>query len=157
MDITDNLTATEIELFAKSLSESARDGHFVDMFSNKSLSLKYLNEVSTRGLVPEYGNAKGLLFAFKENNECVCFALVCTSIIPLADAELLFFVVPKIHRNKGNAKKSMRLLLSELKGSSLIARCMPKSTFMIDLLVKTGFSKINLGKSKNINLIYKNG
>lgn len=157
MEISDNLLTKEIELFAKCLSESARDGHFYKTFSDRLFTLDYLKQISANQVIPAYGSQRGVLFVFRENGECVCFALVCSSIFPQADAELLFFLVPKTHRKRGYGKKAMHLILAELQGKTLLARCMPKSTFMVELLTKVGFIRIDIGSSTNINLIHKNG
>lgn len=156
MDISDRLTNQEIEIFAKLLAKDSRDGHYAKEFNNADLNCNYLFKVHEELVVPNYGQ-KGILLVFHEKDRPVCFSLVCTSFIPQYKSEILFFSVPKQERRKGYGKKSIELLLEEIKGKSVIARCMPKSTYMVQLLNKCGFIQVDLGKSNNINLAHLNG
>ena len=156
MDISDRLTNQEIEMFAKLLAEGSRDGHYAKEFSNPDANFNYLTKVHEDLIVPNYGQ-KGILLVFHEKDKPVCFSLVCTSFIPQFKSEILFFSVPKNERRKGYGKKSIELILEEIRGQSVIARCMPRSTHMVKLLSKCGFGQVDLGESTNINLVHQNG
>jgi RimJ/RimL family protein N-acetyltransferase len=156
MDISDRLTNQEIEMFAKLLAEGSRDGHFAKEFSNADSNYNYLLKVHEDLIVPNYGQ-RGFLLVFREKDNPVCFSLVCSSFLSQFNSEILFFSVLKEERRKGYGKKAIELILEEIKGQSVIARCMPKSTYMIQLLGKCGFTKVNFKKSSNINLAHQNG
>jgi len=156
MDINDKLTNQEIEMFAKLLAEGSKDGHYAKEFNNADSNYNYLLKVHEDLVVPNYGQS-GLLLVFREKDKPVCFSLVCSSFISQFKSEILFFSVPKEERRKGYGKKAIELILEEIKGQSVIARCMPKSTYMVQILSKCGFTKVDLGKTSNINLAHQNG
>lgn len=157
MDISDRLSEQELDAFASILLDGGRDGHYSKEFCNISFCRNYLGRVHNNLIVLNYDERQGLLMVFRVNGNAVCFSLMCSSPFPQFDAEILLFSVAKDQRRKGHGKMAIKLLLGEAQGKRVIARCMPKSTHMVQLLRNCGFVQIDMGKSKNINLAYLNG
>ncbi|PCF95620.1 GNAT family N-acetyltransferase [Vreelandella nigrificans] len=156
MEITDFPTDQEIKVFSQLLADGARDGHYAKEHLSSDFNQEYLSSIQKNQNIPGYPT-KGLIFIFKENNQPVCFSVVCGSQFANYTAEILMFSVPKPQRRKGYAKEALKIIIEEVQGQNIIARCMPRSTHMFKALEASGFSRVDIGPSSNVNYGYING
>lgn len=156
MEISEYLLKEEIKLFAKQLVKDTSEKHFAQQHANLQYNINFIESVAKNNAIPNYP-ATGTALVFKVDEQPVAFAIICSSVVPQFGSELLFFTTLSEHRRKGYASKSIQLIRSEVKGISILARCMPSSKPMINLLKKSGFSDVKLPRSKNTNLMHPNG
>lgn len=155
MVISDNITKEELDIFASLLKQDSAKGHYDKQFTDLAFNKNYLTHISNTSEIIGYPGS-ALILVFRENNNPVCFAVVCSSFVPEFDSEILFFSTLSHRRKRGFGEAAIKLILEEVKGKSVLARCIPKSKAMIRLLNRSGFNQITLGSSKNINFVHQN-
>jgi hypothetical protein len=155
VEISDNVTNDEIEVFASLIKQDSIKGHYDKQFSDLTFCKKYLFHIKQTSQILGYPST-GLILVFRVDHKAVSFAVVCSSFVSEFDSEILFFSTLSQHRKQGSGKAAIELILEEVKGKSVLARCVPKSKAMCRLLNRRGFNQITLGNSKNVNFVHKN-
>jgi len=155
VEISDNITNDEIDVFASLIKQDSIKGHYDKQFSDLVFCKKYLSHINKTSQILGYPSS-GLILVFRVDNKAVSFAVVCSSFVPEYDSEILFFSTLSQHRKQGSGETAIGLILEEVKGKSVLARCIPKSKAMCRLLNRRGFSEVTLGNSKNVNFVHKN-
>lgn len=155
MEISDRPTKEEIDIMSSLIKQDSMKGHYDKSFTELSFCQSYFSHIDKTCQIPGYPGS-GLLMVFRENDKAVCFSVVCSSPLPEFDCEILFFSTLSQHRRKGFGQAAIRLILEEVKGKSVIARCLPKSKAMAQLLNETGFKRFQFGESINLNFVHQN-
>lgn len=154
LEISDSPTPQEIHTFARLLSEGARGRHYAKQHEDVEFNRTYLSSIHESSEIPYY-ESKGYILTFRESGQTVGFSVVCGCPFPQFDFEILLFSVPKKMQRHGYGYEAIKLILSEVSGKSVLARCMPKSTYMVKLLEKAKFKEVDIGTSSNINYVFR--
>jgi hypothetical protein len=155
VEISDNVTKSEIEVFASLLKQDSSKGHYDKQFADLTFCKNYLSHINKTSQIPDYPSS-GLILVFRVSNKAVIFAVVCNSVISDFDSEILFFSTLSHCRKQGFGEAAIKLILEEVKSKSVLARCIPKSRPMCRLLNRCGFNQVTLGSAKNVNFVHQN-
>lgn len=151
MKISDQLEPDELTLFARILTEGAREGFYDEWFCDHGFCQNYVQAIHQQGIVPNNGR-EGLIFVCRLQGVPVCFAVIGESVVPGFDAEFFLLSVPKKERRRSYGLQAVKLILSELQGMSVLARCPAYRQPVIQLLIKCGFVTVDLKESATIDL-----
>lgn len=157
MRVINTTSISEIKVFAEQLAIDAKDGHFDSQHESAEFNELYIKHiVKTNSIIGYPVPGKSDVFTFLVNEKPVAFAIVCPAFLPSFSKEILFFTTLSESRKSGHGSKAIKTMLDRINEKNVLARCMPKSKVMVDLLKGVGFEIADLPSKKNTNLVHPN-